>query len=690
MRSLLARGADANARDADGNTVLMNWTDSTLSVSDSGRMRNMQLLLDHGADINARNNKGETALMLEVEANMEGMDNGIVRYLLQWGAQANKADNEGTTALMRVHNSESIARTLLEYGAFVDARDHEGRTALMHAVKSAGNSLDPNDSLKVAALLLRSGAAVNAHDKTGRTPLMHADTIETVRLLLQHGADLAARDFSGNTALHFAFQDESSLAFLLTRGADINAQNKDGETVLMRTVIEPIIYVNTTENATTLLIKRGANPNLRDRKGRTACTLAGQFIAYATLHTLDKAPHLEAAQRAALERAWRTYYLFVAVDDSKVTKVRHLLRAGANVNAVWADSTSYSDFGVFDGEPLIMAASNLTIFRLLLEHGADPNCKNTAPVGKGAFPLHNVALSGNLTWARLLLKHGANPNLRDEKGHTPLMDAVKFPKMVRLLLQHGATVNNKGEMAYDYDSHEWTDLMIAARYGQTESVRLMLARGARVNERNNEGDTALTNLFFYPCDPNEKAGLIATARLLLRAGANPNNANRNKVTPLIQAAFYGRDEAIPLLLARGAQVDAKDIRGCTALMYCAGGHVYRVVRGGNFMEPSPKIAALLLSSGANPNARNPQGETALIIAAKAEYLQWYSGYGGRSPIGGTGLRAAEKVTQLLLRAGADASARDKQGRTALDWAKAHGYSNLVRLLQQSASRKKAA
>ncbi len=98
------------------------------------------------------------------------------------------------------------------------------------------------------------------------------------------------------------------------------------------------------------------------------------------------------------------------------------------------------------------------------------------------------------------------------------------------------------------------------------------------------------------------------------------------LTPLMYAAAFGSLEAIDVLLERGADVNAKDSREGTALMYGAW---------------DPARTKLLLAKGADVNATSKQGRTALLVAA--------------------GSPGAVGSIQLLMQAGANPMARDKRG-----------------------------
>jgi ankyrin repeat protein len=116
-------------------------------------------------------------------------------------------------------------------------------------------------------------------------------------------------------------------------------------------------------------------------------------------------------------------------------------------------------------------------------------------------------------------------------------------------------------------------------------------------------------------------------------------------TPLMHAAAFGSIEALKLLLDAGADVNARNDFGATALLWCA--------RDG-------EKARLLIQHGAGVNARSKQGRTPLMLASMRE--------------GGSDLVA------LLLSKGADVNAADTRGETALGLAAEYGDIATVRLL----------
>jgi len=150
---------------------------------------------------------------------------------------------------------------------------------------------------------------------------------------------------------------------------------------------------------------------------------------------------------------------------------------------------------------------------------------------------------------------------------------------------------------------------------------------------------------------HEAAAMGAVARLQALVREDPPVVNAwadDGFQPLGLAAFFGRREAVSLLLARGGQVNtpARNPMRVTALHAALAG-------------PTPELAGALIAAGADVNARQQDGVTPLQEAAA----------NGR----------ADLVT-LLLEAGADPVATDDKGRTAADWATQSGHPEVVPLL----------
>jgi len=123
-------------------------------------------------------------------------------------------------------------------------------------------------------------------------------------------------------------------------------------------------------------------------------------------------------------------------------------------------------------------------------------------------------------------------------------------EVVESLLANGADVNAK-------DPNGWTPLHHAAQHGRSEAVAMLIARGADVNVREEDGCTPLC---FAACK-----GDVELTKLLIENGADVNARANNEAVPLHYAA---NTDVVEALLKGGADIDAQDHRGWTALVVC--------------------------------------------------------------------------------------------------------------------------
>jgi ankyrin repeat protein len=214
--------------------------DGTAKLSQAvakGDLSGVQRLVAEGADLEARDEYGDTVLH---RAAMNDRGAEIVRLLLDRGAKVNAKNHQGWTPLHRV-TTEEVAALLLDNGADLNAKDKFGETPLHLMVRSdnGGIQLQPGDTsaagqkiLQVYAarhtalitLLIERGANLEALDSAGRTPLHCAAAeghLENVRVLVDHGANLDGKNVFGSTPLGEALSSgHGQIAdFLKDRGA---------------------------------------------------------------------------------------------------------------------------------------------------------------------------------------------------------------------------------------------------------------------------------------------------------------------------------------------------------------------------------------------------------------------------------------------------------------------------------------
>ena len=178
-----------------------------------------------------------------------------------------------------------------------------------------------------------------------------------------------------------------------------------------------------------------------------------------------------------------------------------------------------------------------------------------------------------------------------------------------MLIEHGAPVDQADP------SSGATPLSEAARKGHREVVALLLEKGADAKHRDKSGVSPIENA---------ARGRHAEALELLITAAGPAAAEIGAL--LTETAIKGQTDIADLLIAKGANVDARDKSGATPLHQAA-------------LKGNLAFATLLLQHGADVNARDGDGATPLHNAA---------------------LSGRREVAVLLLDKGADREARDSE------------------------------
>ena len=263
---------------------------------------------------------------------------------------------------------------------------------------------------------------------------------------------------------------------------------------------------------------------------------------------IDTGADLDAPQAdGATALHWAAYWDAADVLD-------RLVRAGANVDA-------RNDYGA---TPLWAACANrhAAAVERLLAAGADPNLG----LDSGETLLMRCAFTGDPGAVRALLAHGVDIDAAEPaRGQTALMWAVanRQPAVTRVLIESGAAVGVRtrtvrqfrgtGERSTTspqgaawFDSGGFTPLLFAARHGDIESARALLAAGADVNDRAADGNSALVVAAM--------SGHENLARFLVARGADPDAAGAG-YTPLHAAVLRSQPGLLRALLAAGADPD---------------------------------------------------------------------------------------------------------------------------------------
>ena len=267
---------------------------------------------------------------------------------------------------------------------------------------------------------------------------------------------------------------------------------------------------------------------------------------------------------------------------------------------------------------------------------ADPKLLN-ARGPESSTPFMYAVLYTDATTIERLIKLGADPNKRNDAGATALMWAALDFEKTRVLVDRGADVNAKSEDAR-------TPLMIAAsRPGGSPIVKFLLAHGANPNPTSKPGAES------SPLLEASLAGDAESMQALLDKGAEPKEAG----TAIANSAGANCRKCIDMLMAR--KLDAAQ---------------YTIALQNVVVLDNPELTRLMIEHGADVNAADPTGRTALMYAAVSDLL----------PV---------KQVKMLVDKKADVNAKSTHARSGdsglrpLDIAKLHGHTAVVDLLEKS-------
>jgi uncharacterized protein len=428
-----------------------------------------------------------------------------VRSLVQQKMDVNVPQADGTTALHWAVHWEDVETTelLIKAGANVMAANRDQATPLFLA--------SINGSKALIELLIKSGADPNApllrHGETALMMAARTGKVEAVQALLARGAAVNAKeDLHGTTALMWAAEQGHTpiIQLLLANGAEVNAQaavlpirkrgrgfvsdaalaaaktggNTTTRALPLKGALSPLLYAvrQGAMDSVQVLVQAGANVNGASVDGSSPLLVAVQNGFYdIALFLLEHG----AKPNAANDKGWAPLYLAVKNRNQEITAI-----PGPNTDGV------------------------LEFIQTLLDRGADPNIRIKADTEvhqvmnslwlkeAGATPLLRAALCGDLTVVRLLLAHGADPQITTFDKTTALMMAAgvgwsdgmirehseaETLDVLNLLLDRGVEVNLA-------NTHGITALHGAAHKGADKAVQLLVDHGAKLDAKDNGED----------------------------------------------------------------------------------------------------------------------------------------------------------------------------------------------------------
>ncbi|XP_028412465.1 uncharacterized protein LOC114535293 [Dendronephthya gigantea] len=628
-------------------------------------------------DVSALGNKQSKPVVnekkeIEVELQGENIENEKCHN----GSDVKQGESESANVCEEgKHKFWDEIRKQVECGE--NKEDHWQRTILWRAFQ-----FNPVDQ-KIAKYLVDHGADIYSQNEEGETVLGIATRnglLDLVKYFVQYGPKRTFRD--DYRSLQSAIQSQSFeiVEYFVKRGANVNGNYTDGETVLHFAVIEVLHYAasNGTLEMVKYLVENGADVNGNDTDGWTVLHNAvtdgkleiikylvengadvnGKYIdGWTVLHyavskgTLEMVEYL--VEKGAAVNGKNTYgrtVLHCAVTECTMDIVKYLVENGADVIGKATNGWTVLHYAVSKG--------TLEMVKYLVEKGADVDGKNTY----SRTVLHYAVSEGTMDIVKYLVENGAGVIGKTTNGWTVLHNAVSKGtlEMVKYLVEKGADVNGK-------DTKGWTVLHNSVAEKRLEIIKCLVEIGADVNGKYTDGWT----IFHYAVSK----GTQEMVKYLVEEGAEINGKDTDGWTVLHAAVTDDKLEIIKYLVENGADVNGKSTSdGWTVLHYAVSKVKYLVENGADVIGKTTNgrtvlhsavtkgtlsVVRYLVRNGANVNGKNSDKSTVLHSAVNKGSLD---------------------ITKHLVENGADVNAKYTDGWTVLHAAVDTGELEIVKYL----------
>lgn len=645
VKLLLEFGADVNIRGSDAlfiatgvnhndaiaralvdkganvDSLFKKVADNAPRRDDFSNFDQMQRLIKLGADVNGFDADGEWPLLKSIRR----MQKVLARFLIRVGADMNlkSAKGESILSYLIMRHEIGAIELAIELGADVNAKDEEDGFTPAFTLLSL-EEMDDREKLFILDVLKKAGADLNATEEDGRTLLAMSvlfKEFEIFRRLVSEGVDVDKVGDDGSTPLEIAARK----GFVRFARVLIEAGADANPEFSSQDELPLFIALDHKhEEMSVFLVKHTKNLQEQDFRGNTALMKA---VTWGSLSLIESLTGPKSNSTVNTENDDSEIPLHRAAATRRVEIVSYLVSQGSDINKQTR----------FERTPLIQAArhGNLAVVDYLLDKGADTDLK----MDGGRSALSEAAFHGKLSVVRGLVEFGMDPRKKDNDGRDSLGWAVisRSLEMVKFLV--GLDMN------VDEDQGDGlTPLMLSSSKPNIDIVKFLVESGANVNAKDIQNKTALHLI-----------SNLEIVKFLVQSGAIVDSKTKFGRTPLLKSLATGNVELVKFLVESGANVNVRDERGVTPLL-----------RASYNSKPDIDIVRFLVESGANINVKDEDGTTPLYNAL--------------------GDQRGESVSRFLVGSGANINEDDERGVTPFMRAVHWGHTFFIDFLINSGAR----
>lgn len=392
----------------------------------------------------------------------------------------------------------------------------------------------------------------DVHKKiNGETPLRVAKNIEIMKVLLENEADINTTNKDGETLLHSAVKnkDLEMVKFLIANGALIDQENNKKETPLLIACDYGFHRweedVSLTNSVILFLLEKGANVHSLNKWKTTSLhkiVSNGNYEMAAEL--IKRGAHIDA------KNYWGETALFLAAEKNERKIVELLYEAGASLNLTDRK-----------GNTLLHYSGSFEMLCFFVDKKLNVNNINN----EGKSVLHQKCHYFHLGSIKYLIEHGGDINLVDNKGRTPLYEA---------LISFWSEKKERKEAALEWVCQNGADIKkvcltqeLLRKFMEKESkeLKFFLEQGGSLFQRDLEESTVLHRMCKTEKESYSNGELLNIVQWLIDQGVDVHQIDVHGATALHYACLNEHELLVKLLIEKGVNIHQSDYNNQTPL-----------------------------------------------------------------------------------------------------------------------------